>query len=826
MMKFLTPLYIVISMLVLTACGKRHAAGDGIIFESDELLVTADSVTEGPFTAKALSATEIVTDYRLPADTATVPSVVRFRFALNARDNELPPGVAHTTVITPGRRDSTVYTFGRVTDTPAATPATADTMRVNAPWTVTLDLRPVLRSFRDRGYYVGYGGDTIYTEDFRGVWITGNVSPLDADPSTLTTAGALRLNAIGDSTYVLALRLNPPRPPAPRGWRADSLPSRFATYSSDQVMIDALYNRSLDLLKAGFSDSMPLTDLAYSIYISGALLDPDASARALRVRLRDGMIADSAWPLRTDRAAWALAAWEVYKVNGDRRWLAEAADAVEKTLRHDADVSLDSVYTLMHGAGRCPCPAWMDVTDRYEMFDLETNVLTARAWELLAHMVSELGRTDDAVTFRANSVRLREAINDRLWMPVRGYYSSYLYGGFYPVQAPGVSAAGQAMAVLSGIATPEMASTLVTGSPRVADASPTVRALQCMAAATTLNLSEIRATAASIIRSTALLSDTLSPCAVPAVALRVLAGIHVDEDGITFRPVIPPFMSGDKVIRGLAYRNAVLDITIRGTGSTVAAIRLDGSNFSGKLPATLSGRHSVDIVMAGNTFPDSEIASDTAWTDMPPVPSVSWQPPRAEIANYSDTVTWQLYLNGILTNDVTSPAVSVPLLSGGYNSVSLLPVSDSKTDGFTMRPLTYFPPGSLSVIQPELNDSTGTYLIADEKIASRFVMLGPVRNNVLTIDFGAPADGLYLIDLCYANGGPTAMRSLTVNGVSAGHFIMPRRGLGEWHKTGYSSYIPVRLKAGPNELTITGTDLNAPVLLDYIRLIQTLPATL
>ena len=54
MMKFLTPLYIVISMLVLTACGKRHAAGDGIIFESDELLVTADSVTEGPFTIRPL----------------------------------------------------------------------------------------------------------------------------------------------------------------------------------------------------------------------------------------------------------------------------------------------------------------------------------------------------------------------------------------------------------------------------------------------------------------------------------------------------------------------------------------------------------------------------------------------------------------------------------------------------------------------------------------------------------------------------------------------------------------------------------------------------
>ena len=85
-------------------------------------------------------------------------------------------------------------------------------------------------------------------------------------------------------------------------------------------------------------------DVSYSVYLSLAMLDPENSLRSLRAKLKEGkngkvIIQDTgtggSWPVSSDRVVWAMAAWEIYKVTGDKSMLDEAIAAIENTLNDD-----------------------------------------------------------------------------------------------------------------------------------------------------------------------------------------------------------------------------------------------------------------------------------------------------------------------------------------------------------------------------------------------------------------------------------------------------------------------------------------------------------
>jgi len=68
-------------------------------------------------------------------------------------------------------------------------------------------------------------------------------------------------------------------------------------------------------------------DVSYSILLSMAYLQPEASKISLMKKVNpNGVIiqdtgSGGAWPVSSDRMVWALAAYEIYKVTGDRQWL-------------------------------------------------------------------------------------------------------------------------------------------------------------------------------------------------------------------------------------------------------------------------------------------------------------------------------------------------------------------------------------------------------------------------------------------------------------------------------------------------------------------------
>jgi glycogen debranching enzyme len=75
-----------------------------------------------------------------------------------------------------------------------------------------------------------------------------------------------------------------------------------------------------------------------------------------------------------------------------------------------------------------------------------------------------------------------------------------------------------------------------------------------------------------------------------------LIGLTPDTRELRFRPVVPPGFS--RLRLDLSYRNATLDITITGTGTTIGGFTVDGETQSDPaIPTTLTGRHQVEITM-------------------------------------------------------------------------------------------------------------------------------------------------------------------------------------------------------------------------------------
>ena len=334
--------------IAVTACHNESQPTD-VLYSSNEFSVYTDRVVQGGFTARAVSPTEITSDYQSPEESG-ISQLLHFKLSLNSRDNELPQGKTHDVMV----GADTVFTFGealaKVDSIKADTSAKLDK---NTRWTLKVNMQPVLNSFKERGYYVTPTNDTIFKDDFKGVWVAGSVEPLTWDFENLYGKHDQKLKDRGDGIYEVTLNLNPDKELQPNkdGWKIDSIAADMPMYTSDQPLVNALYNMAIAEIKSNLRpdstyragkewDGVWTRDVSYSVYLSLAMLDPENSLRSLRAKLKEGkngkvIIQDTgtggSWPVSSDRVVWAMAAWEIYKVTGDKSMLDEAIAAIENT---------------------------------------------------------------------------------------------------------------------------------------------------------------------------------------------------------------------------------------------------------------------------------------------------------------------------------------------------------------------------------------------------------------------------------------------------------------------------------------------------------------
>ena len=685
-----------------------------------------------------------------------------------------------------------------------------------------------------------------------------------------------------------------------RKWIQRVSPNNYPSLVSDIGVSTTIHNMAVEALSSmtgrdsiWYNDTdiekLSTRDVAYATTLSLASIDPSTAQRSLMKRVRQGQIVQDAgtggaWPVGTDRTVWVMAAWEVYLSTGDKQWLKRCYEIARHSLEQDADMIFDPETGLVRGeASYSDCrkevyPRWMQPADISQSECLGTNALFFRAYEITAHMAKICGDATSATQFQHRANRIKDAINTHLWIESKGCYSQYLYGRTSLVASSRSDALGQSLCIIFGIADPVRARRIVTTSyaspygitcfsPQIPNVYsyhnsaiwPYIQAYWLWAAVMAKNPQAVIHSIASIYRTTALnashtavfsaengepltTSNTSNPllsvAATLSIAQRALAGITLEEDGIAFRPVIPRGWSSKNQLNNFRYRKAILDISITGFGDQVRACYLDGKKQNKAfLPASLTGRHSVRLIMNG----------EIAYNDLSKPQPLSYSPetPQAYFDGAS-RIAWQQVHEckeyKILRNGSILSIQPEGFISGNYFDIpdeegfaeyQVIAVSEDGTESFASEPLMHCNLSNQRQYDMTLYAPATTHPACKGFSGNGAVEITTSTNTRLDINLDVPVEGDYLIDFRYANGSGSpvsgdkcATRMLWYNDKHIGCVIFPQRGKDIWNDWGYSTAVRMHLKKGAQTIVLIyelgNENLNSEgvnrAMLDYIRL--------
>lgn len=700
--------------------------------------------------------------------------------------------------------------------------------------------------------------------------------------------------------------------------------SALPVYTSKSLLEQANYNLSLqESLEAIEPDSTFRTgifwggvwtrDVSYSILHSLAQLHPDVSKNSLlaKINANNRIIQDTgtggAWPCSTDRTTWILAAWEVYKVTGEKEWLDRIFPVVRNTIEDDRIVAYDPATQLMRGETSFldwreqEYPVWAQPNDIYQSEALGTTLVHYRSLRILAEMCRLKGQPRDAAKYDAWADGLAEGINRHLWQEDKGYYGIYLYGRRHLTLHPQSETLGEAFAILFGLAdeararritesvvnepygTPCIYPNLADQPPYHNDATwPFVQGYWMKANAQAGNEEGLLHSIASIYRTSTLWltnqenyviyngdyggtqinsgRQLWSVAANLAIVSSIYFGIHYEVDGIRFAPFVPKVLAGTRMLNNFHYRNAVLDMTVKGFGNRIKTFRLDGKEqdaASGAFfPGDLQGKHVIEMELCNEQPAKLSVTyADNAYQPNTPVvqlqgDKLTWQPVE-NAANY------RILCNGKPTDTVGETSYTLR----GFGEYQVQAIGTNGHPSFASEPLNYDRPTDVQLYEVEryalpfdanrkvVKESMGVGEGAKGNTQERqsapslagirfeganghFVQITRNENILITIPVEVSQAGTYAIDWRYANGsGPIstenkcATRLLKVDGATVGVSVFAQRGAGEWDKWGWSSVQCTRLTAGHHTLTLEFAEcvenMNLAVnmaLLDQLRL--------
>jgi hypothetical protein len=874
---------------VFSSCNNK----DMPLYKSDAFTVWPDRVEQGDFTARADSPEHMVSDY--VSLNANIDPVIQFKFSINGRDNELPFAVNHQANIFPDKEGPVVLNvvFGQKPETQTNVDDTRPLPR-NTRVRFRVDFNSVLKSFSEKGYYDDAQGQRIFKNDFKGLYIAGDTYPLSWDFENLAGNKQLKMeDPDGDGIYENELVFNVYDPSAHTAseWKLKNDISEYPRFESKSVLLNALYNLSLDeLVMLKEEDGTFRTgkewagvwtrDISYSVVLALAYLDPERSMNSLMRKVADDRIIQDtgtggAWPVSTDRIVWTLAAWEIYKFTGDRKWLSQAFEIVKNSIGDDRRTIIDPVSGLMRGESsfldwrKQTYPLWMEPADIYYSNNLGTNAAYCQALSALGMMAAELGVedqwSDDAETLRKN-------INRKLWQPDKGYYGQYLYGELYRTLSPRSEALGEAFTVLFDIAdgkqiTQVLGNTPVTrygitciypqipGIPPYHNNGiwPFVQAFWNIANARSHNAGALEAGLASIIRPAALFltnkenfvaetgdfagteinSDRQlwSVAGMLAMQYRVIFGMDFEKDRLVFKPVIPESYKGTYSLKNFGYRDGIYDITISGYGDGIRSFRIDGSETTEHvIRAITTGSHTIEIVMDSHINQSKPLIVSNYTAPETPVlltddDCLRWQP-------VSRAREYRVLRNGVLLVS-TADTLFVAINRTEPAEYQVMAVDSSGMGSFMSNPVSIVPQSLKTIVEAE-EFNLKTESQAKGFSGKGYVHLTMKNREELVIKVNVEA-GRYVLRMRYANGaGPIntdnncAIRSLYVNGEYALALVFPQRGLDEWSNWGLTNVEYVTLQNGENLLTVRFDDFNRnmdgeinELLLDYLYLQKT-----
>ncbi len=688
--------------------------------------------------------------------------------------------------------------------------------------------------------------------------------------------GPYRARAVSPIEVVSNYPLNKNATAQERRWKLHTNLSAFPALRSNFPLIDAIYNLSLeeltqDISREGTFDAGALwpgvwtRDTSYSTLLSLAAIAPQTAEKSLLRKVkRNRIVQDTgtggSWPVSSDRVCWALAAWEVYLVTGDRQWLEQSSTILKNSIRDDEQVVIDPATGLAHGETSFldwreqTYPRWMQPADIYSGEALSTNAVYYRVYRILGAMDRALGKNDSAWDVKAE--RIRSAINQRMWIESQGRYGQYLYGRIWQSLSPRADALGESLAVLFEIPSAAQRASLIkvqpvmpygipTVYPETPDISPYhnrsvwpfVQAFWNLAAAKQDDEPALLDGLAAMYRATALfltnkenfVAENGSPIGTAvnsdrqlwsvagslAMVYRVFFGMDFTEDGLHLHPVVPEALSGSRRLTNFHYRGAVLSITVHGFGGMVRSMTIDGERTEPIVPADLRGHHAIVIEMDNRSGPSSPVHLVQSVT--------APETPKSRLTN--DTLSWEpvqgaaryeIYRDGSPQSTIDTTSLQVQPAS----VLQELQVAARSLDGmesFLSEPTSS---GGQPITIPAIS-------AAGIPGVQTFATLEQSGVTGLSLTGEVPADGRYAIAFRYANGsGPVktgsrcAIRTLFIDGQRIGPIVLPQRGANAWDQWGMSSVQTISLRKGKHtiQLRFLPADINMDGVVNTVRI--------
>ncbi len=802
-------LFLVVISSASNAQQPVHSAGKFTIYK--------DKVVQGKFEAKALSATQITSNYVSPANEYQ-SSAISFKFAINGRDNEMPSGQDHhfTVSATNGMAETPVIVFGKQLNT---VPGKNSFLAPNTKLTIKVDMKEVLKQFSEKGFYTAFNGTKIYREDFKGLYIAGGTAPMIWDFDNLVHHDNLQLkDPDGDGIYETTLILNAKedQKQTDAAWNLSKDISAFPQYQSDNVLANALYNMSIEeMIKAVEPDSTFRTgkewagvwtrDISYSIILSMAYLQPQVAKYSLlrKVNKKKRIIQDTgtggAYPASTDRMIWAVAAWEVYKATGDKDWLQLVYEIIKNSIGDDMHNAYDPVTGLVRGESSFldwreeTYPKWMQPADIFESECLGTNAVHYQANIVLGEMAKLLHEEKVAVAHAAIAKKIKDGINTYLWVPSKGYYGQFLYGRNYKIVSPRSEALGEALCILFGIADEKRSRQIIASVP-VTDYGisciypqipnippyhnnavwPFVQSYWALAAAKTGN--------------TASLSESISDIRRPAALFLTNKENFVADNGDFAGTQI----NSSNMLWSLSGNIAMIHRIFFGIG-----FEADGLRFHPVIPREFPGKHTLtnfkyrnavlDIEIEGTgdsigRFSVDEKIQSKAWLPadikgkhsvkikMASKPFILWVyhrtnnyfSPAAPIVHVeSNMLVWDKLPGDIsfiiLKNGkqlATTVAASYAISTSDYAEYQVMAVDNKGVASFASEPVAV--PGNNQTVYEVEDYNTPSDFPCKGFMGKGFTETNKTINTPVTMPVEIPVTGTYAIDFRYANGnGPT-----------------------------------------------------------------------
>lgn len=847
------------------------------LYQNKKFVLYADSIVQGKYTAKILSSTVLTSNYQSPANLFKSADIT-FKFSINGKDNEMPSGTDHhfTCIAKDSVCKTPLIEFG--TQLKEEPPKKDNTyLKPNTKFIVSVDMNEVFNQFNKQGFYTTFNGNKIYKEDFKGVYIAGSTAPLIWDFDNLVNHPQLQLKDNGNHIFSTTLILNALQNDRQTNskWALSKNISAYPQYKSAYPISDALYNMSLEeMIKAIEPDSTFRTgkewagvwtrDISYSIILSMAYMQPQVAMKSLlkKVNRKKRIIQDTgtggAWPCSTDRMIWAVAAYEVYKVTGNRNWLEQAYAIIKNSIDDDEHVAYDKETGLVRGESSFldwreqTYPQWMQPADIYESECLGTNAVHYEANLVLSKMALLMNDKTVAAKHEAIATQIKNAINKYLWMPDKGFYAQYLYGRNYKIISPRSEALGEALCVIWGIADGKQQREIVSKIPFTDfgvtciypeipgippyhnDAVwPFVQTYFTWAGQKASNEKAVMQSFADIYRPAALFvtnkenfvaengdfagtqinsSNMLwSLSGNISLVHKVLFGIKFEDDGLSFHPFVPEALKGERTLNNFKYRNAILNIKEEGYGNEIASFKIDGkASSSHKLSPDISGTHLIEIILSNKK--NNENINEQPVYFSPATPEVAlsnnslkWKPVKG--AN-----NYKIVRNGKIIASTKNNSFKVE--KDVVAEYQVIAVDKNKVESFASEPILFSDEKNISTYQAEQfaakSDSSFKGFTGNG-----FVEISTRLNRKLSFNINIEHEGLYAIDFRYSNGnGPTntenkcAIRTLNVDNKEAGTIVFPQRGKNEWSNWGYSNSIKVFLSKGKHSISLRFEDFD------------------